>query len=119
MFHVLRKDVQAVGHGGDRLIARAVKAIIGAVYSDGGYDTVRRVMAQLGLSIRRRGQSLIGYAEIDLKSIELLVLNVMGAKNSIPLRIPPAQAGLNHVTNIFRYEEIQPVYIHIIQGTVS
>lgn len=52
MFHVLRKDVQAVGHDGDRLIARAVKAIIGAVYFDGGYDAVRRVMAQLGLSIQ-------------------------------------------------------------------
>lgn len=52
LFHVLREDVQAVGHDGDRLIARAIKAIIGAAYFDGGFDAVRIVMAQLGLSIQ-------------------------------------------------------------------
>ena len=36
----------------DRVIARGVKAIIGAVYFDGGYQAVRRTMVALSLAIR-------------------------------------------------------------------
>ena len=35
-----------------RTIERAMKAIIGAVYFDGGFEAARRVMAHLGLTIK-------------------------------------------------------------------
>lgn len=48
--HILKDDKQSVGHDGDRLIARAIKAIIGVVYFDGGYEAAKRVMTQLKLT---------------------------------------------------------------------
>ena len=35
-----------------RTIERAMQAVIGAVYFDGGFEAARRVMAQLGLTIK-------------------------------------------------------------------
>jgi dsRNA-specific ribonuclease len=52
VLELFKDDVQAVGHDRDRQIARAIKAIIGAVYFDGGYEAARRVMAQLRLTIQ-------------------------------------------------------------------
>jgi dsRNA-specific ribonuclease len=48
----LRHSAQGVGHDPDTQIARAVKAIIGAVYFDGGFEAARGVMAQLMLAIQ-------------------------------------------------------------------
>lgn len=51
VLELLKEDVQNVGHERGKQIARAMKAIIGAVYFDGGYEAARRVMAQLSLTI--------------------------------------------------------------------
>jgi dsRNA-specific ribonuclease len=52
LLELLKDDVKGVGHDPDRQIARAIKAIIGAVYFDGGLEEARRVMAQLKLTIQ-------------------------------------------------------------------
>jgi len=36
----------------DQIVARAIKAIIGAVYLDGGYRKAREVQARLGIAIK-------------------------------------------------------------------
>lgn len=47
---VLKDDVKR--ENASKAVARAVKAIIGAVYYDGGLDAARNVMMQLGLVIK-------------------------------------------------------------------
>lgn len=48
-----------------RTIERAMQAVIGAVYFDGGFEAARRVMAQLGLTIKAGNQQDRG-ASIDV-----------------------------------------------------
>jgi dsRNA-specific ribonuclease len=52
LFALIKDDIQNVGHDQNRQIARAIKAIIGAVYFDGGFEAARRVMAVLRLTIQ-------------------------------------------------------------------
>jgi dsRNA-specific ribonuclease len=52
VLELLKDDVKGIGQDQNRQIARAIKAIIGAVYFDGGFEAARRVMAQLTLTIR-------------------------------------------------------------------
>lgn len=47
---MLKEDVQSEDQ--TRTVARAMRAIIGAVYYDGGMDGVRRVMEGLGLLVK-------------------------------------------------------------------
>ncbi|KAK0115591.1 hypothetical protein ONS95_000136 [Cadophora gregata] len=49
-FRLLVDDVRT--EDATRTIERAMQAIIGAVYFDGGFEAARRVMAQLGLTIK-------------------------------------------------------------------
>lgn len=53
---LLKKDLQS--EDTSRTIARAIKAIIGAVYYDGGLDAARRMMDSLSLTIRGRGHRI-------------------------------------------------------------
>ena len=48
------EDAKATAAGANpmRAIATGIRAIVGAVYYDGGYDSARRVMAQFGLTIK-------------------------------------------------------------------
>jgi dsRNA-specific ribonuclease len=48
---LLKEDVKGVGHDKTRTIARAVKAIIGAIYFDQGFGWVKNVMFNFGLTI--------------------------------------------------------------------
>lgn len=54
-----------------RTIERAMQAVIGAVYFDGGFEAARRVMAQLGLTIKAgneqdRGASIdVGFGAVE------------------------------------------------------
>jgi dsRNA-specific ribonuclease len=45
-------DFKVLGCDPGRTIANGIKAIIGAVYFDGGFESARRVMAQFGLIIK-------------------------------------------------------------------
>lgn len=48
---LLKEDVKSVGHDKTRLIARAIKAIFGAIYYDQGYEWVGKIMVQCKLTI--------------------------------------------------------------------
>lgn len=50
VFRLLVEDVKT--EDATRTIERAMQAIIGAVYFDGGFEAARRVMAALGLTIK-------------------------------------------------------------------
>jgi hypothetical protein len=44
----IKDDFQGLGKDAPRAVAIGIKALIGAVYFDGGYESTRRVMAHLG-----------------------------------------------------------------------
>ena len=48
----IQHEVKGLGSDPVRTIANAVRAVIGAVYFDRGYESARRVMAHLGLIIK-------------------------------------------------------------------
>ncbi|KAG0651720.1 Ribonuclease III [Hyphodiscus hymeniophilus] len=52
IFGNIKHEVKAIRSDPVRSISNGIKAIIGAVYFDSGYDTARRVMAHLGLIIK-------------------------------------------------------------------
>ena len=48
----IRHEFKTLGSDPVRTVANGIKAIIGAVYFDSGYETARRVMACLDLIIK-------------------------------------------------------------------
>ena len=51
-WELIKADAKNVGKDSGRTTASGIRAIIGAVYFDGGLDAVKRVMAHLGLIIK-------------------------------------------------------------------
>jgi hypothetical protein len=52
---LLKDDFQAAGHDPKRTVARAMKAIFGAIYYDQGYGWVKMVMYNFDLTIKMPG----------------------------------------------------------------
>jgi dsRNA-specific ribonuclease len=49
---LFKDDIKGVGADPPRTIANGIKAIIGAVYFDSGFDSARRLMDYFGLTIK-------------------------------------------------------------------
>lgn len=52
IWYLLADDLKGTGADPTRTIANGIKAIIGAVYFDGGLDNAKRVMAHFDLIIK-------------------------------------------------------------------